>query len=100
MNQLPCIYNYGNYKSENYGSHCLAAEFGELTLYFSYKTIVGFHCPKTGYVVSENLWGPTTGKHINAINGREQERVSRDTFERQLRDVLTTYNVHVERAEA
>jgi hypothetical protein len=93
---LPRIYTYGNYRSDNYGAHCLAVEFGELTLFFSYRTIVGFHNPQTGYVVSENCWGPTTGKHLNAIAGRGQERIPRDAFLGRLRDVLSTYNVHVD----
>lgn len=39
---------------------------GELVLHFSYETVIAFHHPSTGLAVSENLWGPTTGKHIGA----------------------------------
>lgn len=53
-------------------------------VYYSYRTPVAF---KThGHVVvRENDWGPTTGKHLNAIDGGSREarkkRVPREAFE-------------------
>jgi hypothetical protein len=40
---------------------------GTLTLHFSYETIVAFKIATK--VVSENVWGTTTGKHLNAVDG-------------------------------
>lgn len=41
--------------------------------YFSYKTLVAFR--HDGEVtVRENDWGPTTGKHLNAIDGGDKKR--------------------------
>lgn len=40
--------------------------FGDLRLFFSYETCVGFHTPETGWVVSENIWSPTTGRHMTS----------------------------------
>lgn len=60
-----------------------------VTLYFSYETIVGF-ANANGVVVSENLWGPTTGKHLNRI-GDKSDRVSREIFDAKLEQVLSGY---------
>ena len=47
---------------------------GALTVWFSYETPIAF---KNGtwstLVVSENVWGPTTGKHLNYIDGGDKE---------------------------
>lgn len=64
---------------------------GDLTLWFSYETCVGFMAPGRGCVVRENRWGPTTGKHLDYIDDgprRRQPRVDGATFERELADVL------------
>ena len=62
---------------------------GALTVWFSYETPIAF---KNGtwstLVVSENVWGPTTGKHLNYIDGGTKEakanRVSSEDFNRAL----------------
>ena len=70
----------------------IAPNFNEVsikgvTLYFSYETIVGF-IGKKGTVISENLWGPTTGKHLNRI-GIKENRVSREQFDKLLAKELS-----------
>lgn len=46
---------------------------GGLTLWFSYRTCVGFdEYDGRGPVVRENEWGPTTGKHLNYIDGGDK----------------------------
>lgn len=42
---------------------------GNVTLWFSYRTVVAFSTPETGLVVRENDWKGTTGKHLNWIDG-------------------------------
>ena len=72
------------YSGEN-STHLL---IGNLELWFSYKTVVAFKY-KNIMRVSENLWGSTTGKHLNWIDGGTKEnRMMRDMFENELQHVL------------
>jgi len=41
-------------------------DIGDTTLFFSYETLVGVWSPRQ-HARIENVWGPTTGKHINAF---------------------------------
>ena len=41
---------------------------GDLTIAFSYTTPIGFHYPGRGWTVRENVWGPTTGRHLNHLD--------------------------------
>lgn len=65
--QMPTIKPYA-------GANSTALHVGQLTLYFSYETVIAFYSPETRLVVSENLWGATTAKHIKAVTGREPEK--------------------------
>lgn len=40
-----------------------------LELWFSYETCVGIRVGHGLPVVCQNQWGPTTGKHLNRIDG-------------------------------
>jgi hypothetical protein len=89
---LPTIWNYGNYTSHNYGSHCLAITIktskGDLDIYFSYKTPIAFRF-NGSLIVRKNDWGTTTGKHLNAIdNGNKKERKDSETFEKLFNELL------------
>jgi hypothetical protein len=79
---LPNISSYGNYSSDNSGAHCLKVNIGEMTLFFSYQTLVAFSTRKTGLVCRENDWGPTTGKHLNIIQPDKKKRVDTKEFEK------------------
>lgn len=70
----------------NRANYC-TVYLGGLMLHFSYETIVGFSGPKYGTVASENLWGPTTGKHLNMFSN-PNDRIGRDDFEYKLQDAL------------
>lgn len=86
---LPKIKNYGKYSSDNYGSHSLMVTVGNATVFFSYQTPVAFQIGGNPMVVSENCWGPTTGKHLNWIDGgRKNERKKREEFERLYREQI------------
>jgi len=88
MNKLPHIESYGNYASSNYGAHSLVVSIGTLRVYFSYKTPVAFGTPGRT-IIRENEWGPTTGKHLNQIDGGDKKnRVSGAEFERLLAEEL------------
>lgn len=77
---LPTISNYGKYSSDNYGAHTLRVDIAGVTVWFSYQTPVAFRVGNQ-MVISENIWGRTTGKHLNWISDRS-ERVSHEEFER------------------
>lgn len=51
---------------------------GPYTLLFSYETLVGITIPSIGRIRRENVWGPTTGKHLNSWRSRYVVRT--DTF--------------------
>jgi hypothetical protein len=94
MNRMPTINSYGQYSSDNYGSHTLRVEIGNVTLWFSYKTLVAFCTPDTGLVVSQNVWGRTTGKHLKWIDGgNKKSRLNRDEFEAKWKEVAERFNV-------
>lgn len=95
MRELPTIENYGKYSSSNYGAHTLCVSVGPIDVYYSYTTVVAFRTPDAGLVVRHNEWGPTTGKHLNWIDGGSTERVkarrSREDFEQEWRQVEERY---------
>ena len=53
-------------------------------VWFSYKTPIAFRTLTTGLVISENEWGPTTGKHLNSIDSDKSKRIKRADFMDQL----------------
>jgi hypothetical protein len=58
-----------------------------VTLYYSYKTLVGFKIGTNPRVVHQNYWGTTTGKHLKAIDaGDKKSRVDDTDFERLLNE--------------
>lgn len=87
-------YNYGNYSSDNYGANSICVQLGNKSIYYSYDTVVAFEGTNSkgvrfGLTVSENCWGPTTGKHLNWIDGgRKDKRLNRDEFLRKLSEFL------------
>ena len=84
MNRLefPAFEVYCDYQSNNYGVNALCFTLPQGRFWFSYKTLVAFWTLGEGRVVRENEWGPTTGKHLNAIDGGDKkERVSSHDFE-------------------
>jgi len=78
---LPSISNYGEYSSDNYGAHTLRVDMAGITVWFSYKTPVAFQAPGCGFVIRQNAWGRTTGKHLNWIDRDHSIRVSGQEFE-------------------
>ena len=79
---IPKISSYGRYSSSNYGVNTLAFTVKGIRLYFSYKTLVAFEGPE-GLVVHKNIWGRTTGKHLNWIDeGDKKTRVDSEEFNR------------------
>ena len=88
-------WNYGEYSSDNYGSHTQAVQIGKLTLYFSYDTVVAFEHPDTGMVVCENVFSKTTGKHLNWLEPDKDERFRHSAFKKMLNEVLKKHNLQI-----
>lgn len=79
--------------SEYCGKNARSLELGNLTLYFSYETLIAFNHPETGLVIRENDWGPTTGKHLNAISDNHRERIPGKAFEKQWNEVANAMGI-------
>ena len=75
-------------KLNKLGANFTCVDLGDLSVWFSYETPIAFEVYGQPRVVRENIWGPTTGKHLNAIDGGDKEakarRVSSDEFNRAL----------------
>ena len=85
--------NYGEYSSNNYGAHTQQIDIGNLQLWFSYNTVVAF-AGENGRKVSQNVWGTTTGKHLNWIDGGNKSvRLPSEEFDRQLAQLLKDHNL-------
>lgn len=89
--KLPTFESYGRYSSKNYGVNTLMMSIGSIRLYYSYKTIVAYYAPDSKLVVSENVWGPTTGKHLNWISRDKKIRLDRAEFVERLQSMLEKY---------
>lgn len=85
---LPKITNYGQYSSDNYGAHTLRVDLGEIEFYYSYETIVAYYDHQDRLVCSENVWGVTTGKHLNWIQSDKKSRVKHDKFQEMLKAAI------------
>ena len=53
---------------------------GNLTLYFSFHTLVAFRRPNGEIVCRENSWGNTTGKLLNSIQPDKSLRLLPQQF--------------------
>jgi hypothetical protein len=80
MRNLPHFENYMETTSKNYGMNSLKFYTDAGTFWFSYKTLVAFKSPGGPIVCRQNEWGPTTGKHLNAIKEDKKARVNGETF--------------------
>jgi len=63
-------------------------EIGHLTIWFSYETPIALFEGGRGMSVRKNDWGPTTGKHINAIQSDKTGRVAGFEFEKRLEQAM------------
>lgn len=74
---------------ENSGNNTMVS-FPQLTIYFSYQTIIAIAINGKLYI-SENVWSVTTGRHLNAINSNHDIRIPNDEFER----ILESVNIQI-----
>ena len=57
------------YCSKTTSANALRFDLGEVTVWYSYQTPVAIALAPFDPIVRRNEWGPTTGKHLNAIDG-------------------------------
>lgn len=70
--------------------NALVFHMQDFSVWYSYKTPVAFQIGFGAVVVRENDWGPTTGKHLNAIDGGDKKsRIPGAQFEKMLDSALT-----------
>ena len=56
-----------------------------ISIAFSYETPIGFQLPTKPWVVRENDWSNTTGKHLNWLDGGDKSaRIPGSEFEERL----------------
>ena len=71
---------------------------GDLTIAFSYTTPIGFHYPGRGWTVRENVWGPTTGRHLNHLDhgtpDAKRARLDGPTFEAALAELVARLDAY------
>jgi hypothetical protein len=70
-------------------TNCIAVEVGLLTVYFSYRTPIGYRWKGKAKHICENIWGETTEKHmdiIGAMGSRDTNKdIKRNDFETNLK---------------
>lgn len=54
-------------------------KYNDITLWFSYETLVAFETTEKLYCC-ENVWGNTTGKHLNYIQSDKKLRIPYHDF--------------------
>ncbi len=87
---------YGNYSSSNYGINALVfRDVNKIEYYFSYNTLVAFKHPSSDLVIRENIWGNTTGKHLNWIDNDKSKRVNTETFFEKLQELKSNLIINV-----
>lgn len=82
--EMPKIYRDGNSN---------AVSVGDLRLYFSYDTLIGYEDSVDGRVATRNYWGPTTGKHLNSLDVRQDERCQKEEFEAKVSEMLKRHGL-------
>jgi len=73
------------------GTNARVATIGRVRVWFSYRTPVAFSVDDRPPVVRRNAWGPTTGRHLNAIDGGDGRRIDGDAFETALSAIVSRF---------
>ena len=64
--------------SQYAGPSSTEVKIGPLTIWYSYSTPVAFQIDGQPLRIARNNWGPTTGKHLNAIDRDHGKRIPHD----------------------
>lgn len=57
---------------------------GEHDLYISYETVIAYNGPRTRFRM-DNVWGPTTGRHMKEMGVYNYPTLSPEDFEKSLK---------------
>lgn len=76
-----------NYARGN-NNKAIYIEYLNVTFYMSYNTCIAFNSVSTGLVIQDNIWGNTTGAHLNAIDGGDLLAKSKRVNSRQFASKL------------
>lgn len=66
---IPHAWTYCNNTT---ASNAQRIDAGPVSVWYSYRTVVAIQIDDGPIVVRKNEWGPTTGKHLNAIDGGDK----------------------------
>jgi hypothetical protein len=64
---------------------------GDFQFWFSYETCIAFTHPKLGFLISENIWSNTTGKHLNQLEPDKKQRLKYLDFKEHLDIFLESF---------
>ena len=67
-------------KGTNRNTQAHIVSLNDHTMFFSYETCIGYDGP-LGQFRLDNLWGPTTGRHINEMGLRNYPVISQQEME-------------------
>ena len=65
-----------------------ALDIGPHRVFFSYETPIAYEGP-LGRCRVANVWGPTTGRHMNEMGLRDFHEVTPEALDAKLRDIYT-----------
>jgi len=65
----------------------------DTTLLFSYNTLIAFKKIGIGTVCRKNIWGLTTGGHLNTIEPNNDKRIPHELFEKILESMEVTFDI-------
>lgn len=86
------------YITSYYGTSTMAENNAKMitldttSIYFSYGTVVAFNIGE-GLKVINNYWGPTTGKHLNAIDGGTKEAKAKRLNQEEFNAIVDTLKI-------
>ena len=75
-----------NIELRQLGPSLTFVRIGQADFYFSYETCVAVRTDSR-FVISENVWSRTTGKHLTEICSDKSRRVKHAEFEKVLAEV-------------
>lgn len=75
-------------KESDRNTQAYIVSFGPHRFYVSYETVVGYSGP-LGRCRVENVWGPTTGRHLAEFGIKDAPIVSDDEIEQRWKHTLT-----------
>jgi len=83
--QIICV-PFGKYAGWSGYGHSIT--LGGIKLYLSWDTIIAFRDGLNGLVVSENIWGSSSGYHLNSIETNHDKRIPYVKFRKKLIEAL------------